>query len=106
MGIASLVLGILGILNFYGGGLVLGGIGLVLGIIAKKNAEESGEEDQMAKIGFILSIIAVAISAVSLIFWVGCTACSVCAPLACQGCSVCALAPAAACDGISNGSSW
>ena len=67
--VASLVLGILStvlslvLCCFWYLGLILGVIGLVLAIIAKKN----GNEDSICKAGLVLSIIGVAISFVFMI---------------------------------------
>ena len=63
--VASLVLGILSIVFCccWYLGLILGVVGLVLAIVAKKN----GNEESICKAGLVLSIIGVAISAVFMI---------------------------------------
>lgn len=73
--VASLVLGIISlVLMFipYGGwvGLILGIVGIILGISAKKEAPSG-----MATAGLVLSIIAVALCAISLIACVACVGC-------------------------------
>lgn len=63
--VASLVLGILSIVFCccWYLGLILGVVGLVLAIVAKKNGNDEG----ICKAGLVLSIIGVAISAVFMI---------------------------------------
>ena len=73
--VASLVLCIISlVLMFipYGGwvGLILGIVGIILGISAKKEAPAG-----MATAGLVLSIIAVALCAISLIACVACVGC-------------------------------
>lgn len=76
---ASLVLGIISLILcwLYGAGLVTGIVGIVTGAMAKKRGNQSGS----ATGGLVMSIIAVAISAI----WViGCIACAGAA-----GCTAC-----------------
>jgi hypothetical protein len=65
MGITALILGIVGIpmACCCGLGILLGGGGIALGILGKK-AAAAGEASNsgMAKVGFILGIVAVAVS--------------------------------------------
>ena len=73
MSIGSLVLGIIAIvLNFFGLGFPVGTIcgivGIILGIIAKKDPEKEG----MAKAGLVCSIIGVVLS---LLAFIACAAC-------------------------------
>lgn len=73
LAIASLVLGILGLVFFFIQslvGIILAIIGLVLGIVAKKR-QPSG----MATAGIVLSIIALALCAVSFIACLACVGC-------------------------------
>ena len=70
--VASLVLGIIGVVvGFFGGwawiGAILGIIGLILGVMGKKEAPSS-----MATAGIVLSIIAIALG---LIVTIACYAC-------------------------------
>ena len=69
MGIASLVLGILALVSWYGG-LVLGIVGLCLaanGLKRTKDNRERYKGIKMLKAGFICSIVAVSIYALLLI---------------------------------------
>jgi hypothetical protein len=59
MNIASLVLGICGLVIPYGG-LICAIIGLILGIQGKKKSESVGAPTGLAKAGIILSIIGIA----------------------------------------------
>ena len=77
MAIASLVLGILGIIfalvpvtNIIP--LVLGIVGLILGYQARKNGLE---DEKMVKAGIILNIIAIVLS---LALFIACTSCMAC----------------------------
>ncbi len=70
--VASLVLGIIGVVvGFFGGwawiGAILGIIGLILGVLGKKEAPNG-----MATAGIVLSIIAIALG---LIVTIACYAC-------------------------------
>ena len=68
MGIASLVLGIVSfIICIPYLSLPAGIIGLVLGVLAKKKAAQTGGTPGLAKVGFILSIIGSILSLVILI---------------------------------------
>lgn len=66
MGIASLVLGISSILcavcSFVWPALVLGAVGIVLGVLARKN-----QEGGMATAGFVLSIIGASLAVLTLV---------------------------------------
>lgn len=85
--IASLVLGILAVLTIFTGigaiiGLVLGIVGIVLGINAKKEIDASGEEGKgMAIAGLVCSIIATVICGIG-------TLCVLCA-LGAYGAAAC-----------------
>lgn len=73
--IASLVLGIVSLVCIFFGygaalGIILGVLGLVLGISAKKEAPSS-----MATAGVVLSIIGLALCAITFVACVGCVAC-------------------------------
>lgn len=77
MAIASLVLGIVSlVLCVFGFGFPLGTIlsivGIILGILAKKQLTQNGQPVGMATAGFVLSIIALVLS---LIFFIACAAC-------------------------------
>lgn len=77
MAIASLVLGILGIIFAFVPvtniiPLVLGIVGLILGYQARKNGLE---DEKMVKAGIILNIIAIVLS---LAFFIACTSCMAC----------------------------
>ncbi len=76
MAIASLVLGIVGLLVtlFTGGllgwvGAIISIVGIVLGVLGKKDPEHAG----MAKAGMILSIVALALS---ILIYIACIACA------------------------------
>lgn len=72
MAIASLVLGICALVfPFIGLGwlsTLLGIVGVILGVLGKKNTEKQG----MATAGMVMSIIAVALGLIS---WLACAAC-------------------------------
>ena len=79
MAVASMVLGIVSIVfSFIGGlnfvGLVVGIVGLVLGILAKKKAPSG-----MATAGIVLSIIGIALTLVVLIACAACFGNAACA---------------------------
>ena len=79
MAVASLVLGIVSILfSFIGGlnfiGLIVGIVGLVLGILAKKKAPSG-----MATAGIVLCIIGVSLTALVLIACAACLGNAACA---------------------------
>ena len=79
MAIASMVLGIVSVVcSFIGGlnllGLVLGVVGLILGIIAKKKAPSG-----MATAGIVLSIIGISITLLVLIACAACLGNAACA---------------------------
>ncbi|MCL1832434.1 MAG: hypothetical protein FWG45_05940 [Oscillospiraceae bacterium] len=98
MGIAAIILGALAIVNsWYGGGVVFGAVGLILAIMGKKKAEETGEDPKKEKIGLILSIIGLGLSLI-----MG-TACLL-------SCLVCNQAGGEACDafneGFAEGAGW
>ena len=70
--IASLVLGIVSVVTIFFGygaliGIVLGVVGIIWGVMAKKEAPSG-----MATAGLVLSIIAVALCAISFIACVAC----------------------------------
>ena len=73
--IASLVLGILSVVGF---GLVVGIVGIVLGVQAKKAQLEVGGQTGLATAGIILSIIGTVFGSLFFIFF--------CAPLLGLGC--------------------
>lgn len=72
MGVASLVLGIIGtVLSVFGMGIfgaILGLVGLILAIVGRKNPAKKG----VATAGLVLSIIALALGIVT---YVACAAC-------------------------------
>ena len=71
MAVASLVLGIVGLvlsLVTTWPGAILGIIGIILGALGRKDPAKKG----MATAGLVLSILAVVLG---LIFWVACAAC-------------------------------
>lgn len=73
MAVASLVLGIVAIVaGFFGLGFPVGAlcgiVGIVLGVLGKKNVEKAG----IAKAGFICSIIG---TVLSLLFFIACASC-------------------------------
>lgn len=72
MGVASLVLGIVGLVfSLFGGGIVgaiLGIVGIILGALGRKNPNTKG----VATAGLVLSILA---TIFGLIFYVACAAC-------------------------------
>lgn len=72
MAVASLVLGICALVfPFIGLGwlsVLLGIVGLILGVLGRKNEEKRG----MATAGMVMSIIAVGLG---LIMWIACAAC-------------------------------
>jgi len=76
--IASLVLGILAVICVVFGqggaavGIILGIVGLILGINAKK---ESDQNAGMATAGIVLSIIAIAICVLALVACLACMGC-------------------------------
>jgi uncharacterized membrane protein len=73
MSIAAMVLGICSFFVPYGG-LVIAIVGLVLGILGKKKADEIGAPSKMAMTGIILSIIAIAWSVILVIICISCFA--------------------------------
>jgi heme/copper-type cytochrome/quinol oxidase subunit 1 len=78
MGIAALVLGIVSIVFCFTGGLafiapILGVVGIVLGVIARKNAKTTKEPTGAATAGLVMSIIGVVLGA---IIWIACIACA------------------------------
>jgi hypothetical protein len=81
MGIASWVLGILALLTmwipFVGViALPMSIIGIILGVVAKKQLPAVGQSDSVATAGIAISIIAFIISA---LFTLACGACAICA---------------------------
>jgi uncharacterized membrane protein len=68
MAIASLVLGILALVGLFfpipGGSIVLAIIGIVLGVIAKKQLDEQRQPAGQAVAGIVMSIVALALSIV------------------------------------------
>jgi hypothetical protein len=75
LGIASMVLGILGLAVPFGEVLAL--VGLILGAVSKKKSNEAGMPSGMATAGIVCSIIALAISIVcTIVCW---------APMFCAG---------------------
>jgi len=72
LSIASMVLGILGVIPW--GGVACAIVGLILGIVAKKQLQEQGAPYGMATAGIICSIVGLALS----ILIVSCTLCTLC----------------------------
>ena len=66
-----MVLGICSLVSV-GGWFVVPIVGLILGVIGKKKAEEAGAPTGMAMAGIIMSIIALVISVISAIACVAC----------------------------------
>jgi hypothetical protein len=59
LSVASLVLGIISLVtSFFGGGLVVGIVGIILAVVAKKK----GQTGAMATVGLVLSIVGIVIS--------------------------------------------
>jgi len=72
LGIASMVLGIVGLCTgWIYVGVLLAIVGLVLGVISKKKSDEVGMPSGMAMAGIVCSIIGLAVAII-------CTACSIC----------------------------
>ena len=79
MAIASLVLGIIGVVLCFvpipGGGiigLICAIVGVILGVIARKKAKEAGQPSGLATAGMILSIISLVIVAIAVIITIAC----------------------------------
>ncbi|MCL1822636.1 MAG: zinc ribbon domain-containing protein [Oscillospiraceae bacterium] len=74
LSIASMILGILAAANaWYGGGFVVGIIGLILGVIGKKKNAEVGAPTGMAMAGIVLSIISLSWGLICIISCIACT---------------------------------
>ena len=78
--IATLVLGIIGIVSCFGGGLGIFGlgcaiVGVVFGIQVKKELPESDPDYKLAQAGFICSVIGVAAASLGVISCVACVSC-------------------------------
>jgi hypothetical protein len=78
MGIAALVLGIVSLVFCFTGGLafiapILGIVGIILGVIARKKAIAAKESTGAATAGFVMSIIGVILGT---ILWLACIACA------------------------------
>jgi len=73
LGIASMVLGILGLTPY--AGLLFSTVGLVLGVISKKKSTEVNMPSGMATAGLVCSIIGLAFSIICTI----CLSCAYCA---------------------------
>ncbi len=84
MGIASLVLGIVGLCtgNLYGLGCVLGIVGIVLAVMSGNKSSSAGlQRNGLAIAGLVLSILSVVVGA-------GCLICTICTGAgACAGAS-------------------
>ena len=78
MAVAALVLGIIGIVFSWFPAVIVGVplaiIGLILSIVARKNAVANGQPTGMATAGLVVSIIAIAFAAVTTIACVSCFA--------------------------------
>ncbi len=81
MAIASLILGIVGIIvSFFVPfpisiiGLILSIVGIVLGALARKKAKAAGEPAGLATAGMVISIISVVLSAIGVIACGACVA--------------------------------
>ena len=77
MAIASMVLGIIALVCMVIPGIgfiapLIAVVGLALGVVSKKQLEESGQPVGMAKAGMVMSIISLAIS---IVFIFACAAC-------------------------------
>ena len=68
-----MVLGICSLVSF-GGWFAVPIVGLILGVIGKKKAEEAGAPTGMAMAGMIMSIIALVISVITVITCAACWA--------------------------------
>jgi len=86
LSIIGMILGILAVLNsWYGGGIILGGVGIVLSILAKKKMEEAeAPVTTIAKVGLILSIAG---AGISVFVGLGCIIACVACPGACATCA-------------------
>jgi len=79
MGVASLVLGILGLIFMFTGWLgfmapVFGIIGIILGAIGRKQAKEQNLPTGMATAGLVMSIVSVVLGSILFLACVICTA--------------------------------
>jgi len=80
LAIASLVLGICALLGVAlpVANVIVAAIGLVLGIVAKKQIQEAGGPTGLATAGIITSGIVVGLSIISTVVCIGCTGCMFC----------------------------